>query len=216
MKTEKLIDAIKGNDAAKVAALLDEDRGLLTAKAGGTSAILLAMYHGKPEIARLFVDRGAKLTFAEAVAVGDEERVTSMVAADPSLANSFSDDGFPAVGLAIFFRHPAIARRLIELDADINAAARNPQKVAPIHAAAAVRDLDTLRLLLERGANVNARQQQGFVALMTAAIHGDTEMAQLLIDHGADKNANADDGKSVADMARDKGQNAFVEWLAKV
>ena len=216
MKTEKLIDAIKGNDAAQVAALLDEDRGLLTAKAGGTSAILLAMYHGKPEIARLFIDRGAKLTFAEAVAVGDEEKVREMVAADPSLASSFSDDGFPAVGLAIFFRHPAIARRLIELGADINAAARNPQKVAPIHAAAAVRDLDTLRLLLERGANVNARQQMGFVALMTAAIHGDTEMAKLLIDHGADKNAKADDGKSVADMARDKGQNAFVEWLAKV
>jgi uncharacterized protein len=216
MKTENLIDAIKGNDAAKVAALLDEDRSLLTAKAGGTSAILLAMYHGKPEIARLFVDRGAKLTFAEAVAVGDEEKVASMVAADPSLANSFSDDGFPAVGLAIFFRHPAIARRLIELGADINAAARNPQKVAPIHAAAAVRDLDTLRLLLERGANVNARQQMGFVALMTAAIHGDTEMAQLLIDHGADKGAKADDGKSVVTMARDKGQNAFVEWLAKV
>lgn len=216
MKTEELIDAIKGNDAARASALLDEDRNLLTAKSGDTSAILLALYHGKPDIARLFVERGAKLTFAEAVAIGDEEKVRAMLAADPALANAWSDDGYPALGLAVFFRHPAIARLLIERGAGINAAARNPQKVAPVHAATAVRDLETLRLLLERGADPNARQQQGFVPLMTAAVHGDTEMAQLLIDHGADRNARTDDGKSVAGIARDKGQNTFVAWLAKV
>ena len=214
--TEPLIDAIKKGDTATIATLLDSDPSLLRAKSGDTSAILLALYHGKPDVARLLVERGATLTFAEAVALGDEQTVERMLASDASLAKSFSDDGYPAVGLAIFFRQPAIARRLLERGADVNAAARNAQKVAPLHAAAAVRDLDTMRLLLDRGADPNARQQQGFVALQTAAIHGDTEMAKLLLDHGADKNAKADDGKSAADMARDKGQNAFVDWLERV
>jgi ankyrin repeat protein len=216
MKTEELIEAVKAGDEAKVGALLDEDRGLLTAKAGETSAILLALYHGKAGIARLFTDRGAELTFPEAVAVGDEGRVRALLAKDPSLVKSYSADGYPAAGLAIFFCHPALARQLIDAGADINAAARNAQKVAPIHAAAAVRDLDTMRLLLERGANPDARQQEGFTAMHSAGLHGNIEMAKLLIEHGADPNVKTDDGKTAADMAREKNQQVFVEWLATV
>ena len=52
------------------------------------------------------------------VAPGDHAGLSEALrtlAADPSLAKSYSDDGYPAVGLAIFFRHPAIARHLVEL-----------------------------------------------------------------------------------------------------
>ena len=210
---QELIEAIQKNDAARVAALLDSDRSLLTAKAGNTSAMLLALYHGHPEIARLFVDRGVPLSFAEACALGDEGRVRTMLQRDPSLANSFSDDGFPALGLAIYFRQSAVARELIERGADVNAAARNPQKVAPIHGAASIGDRDMVRLLLEHGADPNARQQMGYVALQTAALHGDIEMATMLIDHGADPRAATDDGKTPEDMADEKGQTKFIEWL---
>src|SRR6266568_5563423 len=74
MKTKELIDAIQKGDAKTAAALLDEDRSLLTAKSGNTSAILLALYHGHPEITQLFTERGAKLTLPEACAVGDTKR----------------------------------------------------------------------------------------------------------------------------------------------
>lgn len=216
MKNDELIDAIKGNDAAKVAALLDEDRALLKAKMGSTSAVLLAMYYGRPEIAKLFTDRGAELTFSEAVATGDASRVRAMLDKEPSLLTSYSDDGFPAAGLAIFFRHPELARDLIERGADVNAAARNKQRVAPIHAAAAVGDLDTMRLLLERGADPNARQEQGYTALHEAARKGSMEMAKLLMERGADPHVKNDDGKTPLDIARANSQNAFVEWLATV
>src|SRR5207244_1694663 len=90
--------------------------------------------------------------------------------------NAYSKDGFPLLGLAIFFRHPELARALVERGADVNARAKNPAGVMPVHSAAVVRDLETMRLLLERGADVNARQQLGYTPLHGAAGNGDAAM----------------------------------------
>jgi ankyrin repeat protein len=210
-----LFDAIKRGDAAAVAALLDADHSLVTAKEGGVSAILLAMYYGHPQVAQLFVDRGAVLSIHEAAAVGDEPAVRRLLEADPSLLDAFSDDGFPPLGLAIFFRHPDLARTLIGRGADVSAHARNAQQVAPLHAAAAVADSGTIALLLARGADPNARQQNGFTPLHGSASRGDVESAKLLLAAGADRDATTADGKTAADVARDRGHAAFVEWLAQ-
>jgi ankyrin repeat protein len=213
VKHDELIEAIRKGDSAKVSALLDADRSLFGAKSDSTSAILLACYHGHPEIGRVFVERGAELTFTEACALGDRTRVQALLKRDPQLLQSYSEDGFPAVGLAIFFQHGELARELIQRGANVNAAARNAQKVAPVHAAATVRDRETMKLLLERGADPNARQQLGFTALHSAASRGDVEMAKLLLQHGADPNATTDDGKNAVDIAQKNGQPAFAEWF---
>ncbi|MBV8519194.1 MAG: ankyrin repeat domain-containing protein [Acidobacteria bacterium] len=210
-----LTDAMKTGDAAAVARLLDADPSLLQSAENGVTPILFACYIGKPELARLFTKRGARLTFAEACALGEEGEVERQLDADPSLLHSPSADGFPPLGLAIFFRHPALARLLIERGADVNAAAENAQRVAPLHAAAAVRDRETMQLLLERGADPNARQQLDYTPLHGAASRGDTELAELLLTHGADRDARAADGMTPADVARKYGQDAFAEWLAR-
>ena len=213
MKSDELIEAIRANQPSKVADLLDQDRSLLTARSGNTSAILLAVYHGRPEIARLFVERGAKLSFSEAVALGDRTRAMELLRGDPALLQSYSEDGYPAAGLAIFFRHPELARDLIERGADVNAAARNKQRVAPVHAAASVGDRQSMKLLLERGADPNARQEQGFVPLHSAAGNGDIEMAKLLLEHGADPEARNEAGKTAADIAAEAGKKEVADWL---
>lgn len=213
MKTDELVESIKKGDASRVAALLDEDRQLRGAKAGSVSAILLALYHGRRDIAQLFVDRGAVLDLFDACAMGDRPRVEALLRDDPALVSAYSADGFPALGLAIFFGQPDIARLLIERGADVSASARNPQQVAPIHAAAAVRDHQTMRLLLDRGADANARQQQGVTALHGAASRGDVEMAKMLLAAGADPESRSDDGKTAADFADERGQSAFAEWF---
>ena len=213
MKTDEMIQAIQKGDAAKASSLLDEDRSLLHAKSGTITAILLALYHGHPEIAQLFVKRGAEPSFVEACAIGDRRRALELLGRDPSLLQSYSEDGFPGCGLAIFFQHPELARELIERGADVNAAARNPQRVAPVHAAATVRDYATMRLLLERGADPNARQQLGFTPFHSAASRGDVEMAKLLIEFGADPHVRTDDGKNAVDIAEKYNQPAFAEWF---
>jgi len=212
MNSDEMIEAIQKGDAARVSALIDKDSSLLNAKSGTITSLLLALYHGHPEIAQLLVKRGAKVSFPEACALGDSGAL-KLLDRDPSLLNAFSEDGFPALGLAVFFRHPELAGKLIERGADVNAAAKNPQRVAPVHAAATVRDHDTMRLLLERGADPNARQQMGFTPFHSAASRGDVKMAKLLLEFGADPNAITEDGKSAADIAEKYGQPAFAEWL---
>lgn len=212
MKNDDLIDAIQKGDAARVGALLDADRALLGATSGSVTAILLALYHGHPEISQIFVERGARLSFPEACALGDPSAL-ELLDRDASLLNAYSEDGFPAVGLAVFFRHPDLARALIERGADVNAAAKNPQRVAPVHAAATIRDHATMRLLLEHGADPNARQQMGFTPFHSAASRGDIEMARLLMDYGADPKARTEDGKNAVEIAEKYGQPGFAKWF---
>ena len=204
----ELTDAIKAGDAERVTTLAQTNAALLQEKENGVTPLLLALYYGKSEIARLLVERGAPVSFF-ACALGDFARVQQMLDDDPHLLYSRSDDGFPPLGLAIFFRHPEIARFLIDRGADVNEAAQNAQKVAPVHAAAAVEDRDTMRLLLERGADVNARQQMDYTPLHGAASRGDLEMAKLLLEHGADANARASDGMTPADVAAKYGKAWF-------
>src|SRR2546430_11257185 len=179
MKTDELFDAIRRNDATAVGALLDEDRALLGATSRDITPVLFAMYNGHPELARLFTDRGAQLSVAELAALGDRRALEGDV-------NAYSADGYPILGLAIFFRQPELARELIARGADVNARARNPQQVQPIHAASTVRDHETVRLLLDRGADVNARQQLGYRPLHSAANNGDDALVDLLLARGAD------------------------------
>ncbi|HET7434407.1 MAG TPA: ankyrin repeat domain-containing protein [Thermoanaerobaculia bacterium] len=207
----ELDDAVRNGDAARVVALLDEDPSRVHERGG---ALLTAVYHGKPELAQLFLDRGAQLTFHEACALGDSTRALALLHDDPSLLGQRSADGFPALGLAIFFRHGELARALIALGADVNAAADNAQRVTPLHAAVAVRDIETARLLLERGADVHAKQQMDYTPLHGAASRGDVALAELLLAHGADVDAKASDGMTPADVADKYGQLDFVAWLS--
>lgn len=213
VRMSEFMDAIQAGDAARVAALLDADATLLTTAENGTTPVLFAIYHGKADIARILVERGAPVSFAEACALGDEARVREMLVDDPSVLHVRSADGFPPMPMAIFFGHGALARWLIEQGADVNAAAQNAQRVTPAHAAAAARDVETMRMLLERGADPNARQQLDYTPLHGAASRGDVEMATLLLAHGAARDATSSDGMTAAGVARKYKQDAFAEWI---
>jgi len=209
----ELTDAIQQGDAARLTELLDTDPALLQSHDSPVTPILTAIYHGKNDIARLLVERGAPVSFAEACALGDLDRVERELAADPNALHVSSSDGYPPLGLAIFFHYPDIARLLIERGANVNTPAANTQRVAPAHAAAAACDRATMRLLLEAGADPNAHQQLDYTAMHGAASRGDVEMAKLLLAHGADRNPKATDGQTPADVARSHGHPAFAEWI---
>lgn len=206
-------DAIQQGDVLRVTALIESDPALLQSQEGPVTPLLLAIYYGKSDVARLLLERGAPVSFPEACALGDLALVQRMADEDPSVIQVRSADGYPPLGLAIFFRHPDVARLLIERGADVNAPAENAQRVAPVHAAAAACDHATMRLLLERGADPNAHQQMDFTPMHGAASRGDVEMARLLLEFGAERNPKGTDGQTPADAARGHGHPEFAEWI---
>lgn len=211
--SEAFLSAIRSGDASRVEALLDETPALASAGEGGVSAVLLAAYHGHPSIAQSIARRCADLSIHEVCAIGDESRAMALAAADHTCLDSPGGDGHYPLGLAIFFRHPALARKLIEAGASIHLQSGNLQRVAPVHAATAVCDRETLELLLMRGADANARQQMDYAPLHDAAGRGDFEIARLLLAHGALRDVRTADGKTPADCARERGHQDFAGWV---
>lgn len=122
-------------------------------------------------------------------------------------------------------------RDLLDANPALVDAARNwPRGGAlPLHSAAAHRNLEIARLLLERGAKVNAaRSRDGQTPLHLAATNGREKMVRLLLDHGADISATSKEGftplhaaathkrVSVATMLLDAGANVNATGKAGV
>jgi ankyrin repeat protein len=209
-------DAIRAGDAARAVALATADPRLFSETENGVTPLLLALYHGRRDVALALAAADAPVSFCEACALGDEKRVETFLASDPQLVNARSADGFPALGLAAFFGQGALARRLIEAGADVDAASDNATRVAPLHAAAAVCDRETMAALLAKGADPNARQQMDYTPLHTAASRGDIAMAELLLSHGADRGARGSDGLEIEEVARKYGKEDFLAWWQRI
>jgi len=214
MSNPEFLSLVTQGDAARVKQLLKQEPALarVTDK-DGVSALLKAVYYGRKEVAELLVAARDDLDIFEASAVGQTQRVADLIKNDHSLVDAFAADGFYPLGLAVFFKHPETAMLLLGAGADVNAQARNPMKVKPIHAASASGQLEIARFLIERGADVNARQQEGFTPLHEAAGSGKIEFARLFLDHGADLNARTDDGKTALSLAIEAKQERMAQFL---
>jgi len=211
--SERLFDAVRKGNAAEVSKLLDADPALLGARRSGVSALLFAVYVGHPDIARIFLDRGADPDVFEASATGEIGRLEKRLAEDPSRANAVAADGFTPLGLAAFFRQRDAVRLLLARGARVNVASQNAQRVAPLHSAVAGGDEGIVADLLAHGADVEARQELGFTPLHNAATEGNETIIRLLLDRGADRSARSDSGKTAEEIARDRGRGQAAELL---
>jgi uncharacterized protein len=161
-----VIAAVQSGEVAAVSRFLNDDPTLASARdANGVSAIMHAFYGRQPEIAEVLIAAKPGLDIFEATAAGKANKVSEILNRDSDASRQWSADGFTALHFAAFFNRPAIARGLIQHGSDIEAIARNPMKVTPLHSAAAAHSGEIVRLLLERGANPNARQQGGWTPL---------------------------------------------------
>lgn len=214
---QAFFDAVKAGSLDEVQRLVRGMPALAAARDGnGVSGIMLAAYHGQREVAAALVEMGAPVDIFEASALGLVDRIAALLHEDPACASAFASDGFYPLGLAAFFGQLAAVRALIAAGADVHATARNAFKVQPVHAAAASRNLEILRAVLEAGGDPNVPQQQGFRPLHEAATHANREMAELLLKHGADPRLANEAGKNSLDLARTNGHAAFAEWLMGV
>jgi ankyrin repeat protein len=209
------VEAVKAGDLAKVEEFLSVDPSLARAKnEGGTSIVLVAAYHNRPEIARLLAARTGTLNIFEAAAVGDLERVRELVQQDSELVNAYAADGFQPLGLASFFGHVELVRFLVSEGALVNSASENDMRVMPLHSAVAHRHLEIARVLLGQGADVNAPQRSGFTPLQGAVKNGQVEMTKLLLEHGADPDLQCTGGRTPREEAQSGNAPEIVGLLA--
>ena len=211
---EKLILSIKEGDSKVVRNLLDIKPELFDQPSPmGVSFLMMALYYGKEEIARLIADSRSTLSLFEASALGDVDSIQTCLEKNPKMVNTNSSDGFPALGLACFFNHYEAASLLIKKGALINAASTNAQKVMPIHAAASANSLELCALLLDHGADVNARQQDEFTPLHAAAQNSNVELVRLFLSHGSEVNVRTISGLSPLQLAMESKNKQIIKLI---
>ena len=80
----EVIEAVKAGDADALRALLERDPGAAHARAdGGDSPLLVALYHGRRDLAELLLAHGRRPDAFEAAALGDMDRLRDALDAEP-------------------------------------------------------------------------------------------------------------------------------------
>jgi len=98
--------------------------------------------------------------------------------------------------------------------ADVNT--KNKEDTTALTLAAFQGQTETLKTLLDAGAEVDARAGVGSnTALINAAMGGHAESVQVLLDSGADLGAKTTDGKTALMTAEEAGYTEIVELLKK-
>ena len=164
-----LFDVVRSGDLRALKSGLHQADAAKTRDSHGVPLVMYAAAFGSPEALRMLIDAGA----------------------DVNAKNSFD-----ATALMWAAGDPVKARMLIEHGANVNAVSkqgRTPLIIAASHHGAG----DTVRLLLERGADARAKDGMDTTALQQAAGAGDMETVRMLLDKGADVNA-ADKGGNTA------------------
>lgn len=179
----------------------------------GHTPLGYAAHDGDRETVALLLDMGARLTPEAAIVLGMESTVSSMLAADPTLAKSLRVEGrnFPLLWFASIIGNLDIAALLLCHDADVNA--EHPNRVTPLHGAAMFGRVPMIHWLIGHGARVNATSRYGLSPLHEAALRGRQEAAAVLLAHGADVNARTLDGETAVNRALQGGHTALVQWF---
>jgi uncharacterized protein len=215
----ELLGHIRRGNAAAAAEVLAGNPDLANARDDkGDSPVLVATYHGKQDLVRLLLDRGARATFFEACALGLEADVRRELRENPSAARQVAHDGWTPLHLAAFFGHPETVEALLDAGADVLAVSRNGEGNLAINAAAAgprkERRPAVVRLLISRGSPVDGRgSPNGHTPLHEAAFNGDVALVRLLLESGADRRVRSGDGQTALEIADRHGRNEVTRLL---
>jgi ankyrin repeat protein len=161
----------------------------------------------------LLIEAGPPLDVFEAATIDDATRLRELLDADPALVSAYSGDGFTALHFAAYFGATAAIDVLLRAGANREAVTQNFLANMPLHAAAAGGRIESVRLLLQAGADPNARQHAGYTALMTAAFSNRRDLVEVFIAFNADVSLRNDEGKTAADVAASVGNMELAARL---
>ncbi len=166
--------------------LLDRGADLRAQDRAGATALALAVRSADVDVVRFLVERGLDPNALSVVA-----RRVGFVRHDlPTFDYLMSKGLTPAPDLlmtAVTWQPAAAVGRWIELGADVNASNTAQYNRTPLLTAVTseVEGADTLKLLLDRGADPNVRTTEGESPLDWAIYKGDRAKIQVLEQHGA-------------------------------
>ena len=154
----------------------------------GFRPVVLALWHhpywqqrNDYAIARQLLARGARYSITVAAALGDEERVDALLAADAGLANDQERGGKRPLSAAAERNHVGIVRRLLDAGADPNLdEGPNCPRGYALWAAAHQGFFEAAKMLLDAGADPNAEVESSATPTGTP----NREMRALLYRHG--------------------------------
>lgn len=130
----------------------------------GATPLLIAVNHREVECVKYLIAAKADVNLA------DKDSITPLIEATQKGSNIFVANTAK--------NRTAIAKMLVEAGADIHAV--SPEKATALHFAASTGDLETVRLLLKKGANKAALDAKGRNALYYAEAKKHAAIADLL------------------------------------
>lgn len=212
--TSSLFALAAADDADALSKALDDVDLARVHNEGGESLYRFALFHGHAKCAALLEQRGG-LPLHDAALAGDAARVSVLLDAAPWAADLLSPDGWSALHLAAFVGKDIAVTALLEHGASARIMGRAFEQNLAVHAACAGRRIGKAafaRLVAATG-DPNAPQKQGYTPLMIAAGNGFVDAVDVLLAAGADRSRKQAEGKSAADLARERGHHDLAKRL---
>jgi ankyrin repeat protein len=187
--------AYLGDAAAIATALNDDPSALFSRDAYDATPLHAAIASGSAEAVRSLIEKGADVN-----ARNEEGQTPSLLAALSGREELIRLllDSRPALDV---FSLSALGRTIELLvmlqSAPDQARAKDEGERTPLHWACRAGQIQTIRVLLEHGADPEARDRLGRTPLWSACLDGRREAAELLLSYGADVNARENSGRTL-------------------
>ena len=149
------------------------------------------------------------------------KKIKEILARKPRVDPNVQDDyGYTALTLAVRGGGPELVGLLLKAGADPNIQTQTPPGSAKWHirenallVAASIGDLETTKLLLNKGAKTNLQDKDKETALMWASRKGYKEIVKLLLKNDADPTIQDQNGETALSLACEHLQVNIVQLL---
>ncbi|MGH6741658.1 MAG: ankyrin repeat domain-containing protein, partial [Bradyrhizobium sp.] len=217
---DELGNAIVAADLQRVSYLLDHGANPNVRFGDGYTALGNATRFGFDDIAAYLVEHKADPNLADLshwtplmyAAWADDPAEVRMLVAHGAKHATPADQGLTPLAVATENHKFKAAAALIDNGADVNLPI-GKAGYTPLMLASMSGSLETVDLLLKRGAQVNAKNPGGVTALMIVAANNQSRIGTRLIDAGADLNARSEDGRTALTIAQSNNSDAVLKLL---
>ena len=165
-------------------------------------------------IVLLFVMFAGADDIHEAVQQGDLSKTQNLIAKDPSVLNSKTEDGRTPLHVAVMGGHKKLVEYLIREGANIDALDKEGR--TPLLNAIILKKPNLAHMLIEMGADVKIKSKEGANAIIYAFFFGPEDLIEPILDSGQNVNERYEGGVTLMQGAAALGnKNALNILIAR-